>query len=306
MRAASLSPLTVLVPLDGSELAETVLDLAAATARRTGGSLILITVPQVHGLDVAWYASGAPDAAALVPMESMLLQSRESSEAYLAATVAHLQNQSIPVETALINAAPADAILDAAQEHGASLIAMVTHGRGGLDRWAFGSVTSRVLQLAAVPVLLARGGSQPAHADLDRILVPLDGSPLAEAILPVVANLARGFGARVLLLHVTPELSVLENAARLTVAQAAYQERMTEYLGGVVDRLEQEGVEAEAQLLVAADPAEALLARAEYRDVDLLAITTHGRSGLVRLAYGNVAERLLHHTTKPALVVRNR
>ena len=306
MSASSPSPFTILVPLDGSELAETVLGLAATTARRTKGHLLLISVPQVYGLDVTWYAAGAPDAAALVPMEDMLRQSRDTSEAYLATTVKRLEGQGIAVESALIDETPANAIVDTARDRGADLIAMVTHGRGGLDRWAFGSVADKVLQTAEVPVLLVRGAHQPVQDDVSRVLVALDGSPLAEAILPTVTTLARGYGARVLLLHITPELGVLEDAARLTAAQAAYQERMSHYLGEVVDRLAQAGVDAEGQLLVAADPAEALLERAEYRDVDLVALTTHGRSGLVRLAYGNVADRILRHTTKPVLVARNR
>jgi nucleotide-binding universal stress UspA family protein len=298
------SSFAVLVPLDGSELAAGVLELATALARRTGGRLILFTVPHVYGMDVSWYAAGAPDAAALVPMDDLLDQARDDSERYLAETAQRLSAAGVPVETVVADDEPAAAIVQAANAHGARLIVMASHGRGGLSRWAFGSVADKVLHTAGQPVLLVRGG-QALTPEPGRFLVPLDGSEAAEAVLPIVAELARALAAKVTLVHVTLELGVPMEQARLAVAEAAYQERVAGYLSDVVDRLAAQAVDAEAQILTDDDEAAALIDRAELPNVDLVAITTHGRGGLHRHAFGSVADRLLRHATKPVLLVRS-
>jgi nucleotide-binding universal stress UspA family protein len=298
------APLTVLVPLDGSERAEAVLGLATALARKSAGRLVLVTVPEVYGMDVAWYTEGSPDAAALVPMSDLLAQARSEREAYLSTVVDRLRADGINVTQVLAEADPADAIIKAAADHGAQLIAMTTHGRSGFDRWAFGSVTDKVLQTAGLPVLLERAGTGAPH-ELTHLLVALDGSEHAEEILPIAAAMAHAFGARLSLVHVTPEASVRGDLAKLSAAEADYQARMTGYLAEQVTPLTAAGLDAEGQLLAGDNTAAVLLERTEHHDVDLVALTTHGRSGLKRLAYGSVADRLIRHSPKPLLVVRN-
>jgi nucleotide-binding universal stress UspA family protein len=304
--SASPKPFTVLVPLDGSELAEAVLDLAAVIARRMAGRLVLLTVPQVYGLDVAWYTAGAPDAAALVPMDDLLHQARAASEAYLAAVAERLGADGLTVTTLLADEDPPVAIVGGARDAGADLIAMVTHGRGGLDRWAFGSVADKVLQTADKPVLLARAANGRVRDDIGLIAVAVDGSPLAEAVLAPVADLARAFGARIMLVHVTPEAAAAADPATMSASESSYQARAGAYLADLVQRLRSDGGAAEALLLAGQDAAELILERADNRDVDVLAFTTHGRTGLQRLAFGSVADRLIRHAAKPVLVVRNR
>lgn len=299
------APLTVLVPLDGSERAEVVLGLAAALARKSGGRLVLVTVPEVYGMDVAWYTDGAPDAAALVPMADLLEQARSERQGYLATVVDRLRAEGVDVSSVLAEADPAAAIVRTAGEVGAQLIAMTTHGRSGFDRWAFGSVTDKVLQTSGLPVLLERADAGTAPEEVMHLLVALDGSAHAEAILPVAAAVAHAFGARLSLVHVTPEGSVRGDLAQLSAAEADYQTRMTAYLAGQVAPLTGAGLDAEGQLLAGDNTAAVLLERAAHHDVDLVALTTHGRSGLKRLAYGSVADRLIRHCDKPLLVLRN-
>ncbi len=303
--SASAQPFTVLVPLDGSELAEAILDLAGAVARRQEGRLALLTVPQVYGLDVAWYTAGAPDAAALVPMDDLLHGARADSTAYQATVAERLRAGGLTVTSHLADEAPPAAIVHAAVAEGAGLIAMVTHGRGGLDRWAFGSVADKVLQTTDTPVLLARAANGRVCPDIGHITVALDGSPLAEAVIQQAAALARAFGARVTLVHVVPEATAATGTAALARGEATYQDRAASYLAGLVQGLADTGVQAEALLLAGDDAAEQILDRVSQHDVDLLALTTHGRSGLKRLAFGSVADRLIRHTTKPVLVVRS-
>jgi nucleotide-binding universal stress UspA family protein len=135
--------------------------------------------------------------------------------------------------------------------------------------------------------------------------VALDASPLAEAVLEPVTGLAQAFGARVTLAHVVPEAAAATGSAELARGEAGYQDRAGAYLAGLVERLTGAGVDAEALLLAGDDAAEALLERIDQHDVDLLALTTHGRSGLKRLTFGSVADRLIRHAAKPVLVVRN-
>jgi nucleotide-binding universal stress UspA family protein len=305
MNATPTTDFTVLVPVDGSDLAGAVVDLAAAIAHRRGGRVVLLTVPQVYGLDVAWYTAGAPDAAALVPMDDLLAEARADGARYLATAAARLEADGAHVTTLMVEDEPAAAIVQSAREQRAGLIAMSTHGRGGLDRWAFGSIADKVLQTATTPVLLVRPQAGPVKADIGHILVALDGSPLAEAIVDEVQPLARAFGARVTLVNVTPESPVPGSSARISAAEEVYETHITAYLAPIVQRLIAAGVEAEAQILTGKDPAAALLELGADHDVDLIALTSHGRSGLRRLAYGSVADRLIRHAEKPILILRS-
>jgi len=130
-----------------------------------------------------------------------------------------------------------------------------------------------------------------------KILVPLDGSEIAESILPHVKDMAVAHGAEVILLRVLPATGVLPSAAEREAMEAR------NYLSAVEKRLQQQGVNARFTIRHGED-AEEITDYAEVNDVDLIAMSTHGRSGVGRWIFGSVAEKVLRGTNKPILLVR--
>ncbi len=136
---------------------------------------------------------------------------------------------------------------------------------------------------------------------LQTVLIPLDGSLLAEAVLPKAVELAEGSGAKLLLLRATEAHTVLTDPA---LAQADAVRDAEEYLGQIGDRLGALGIK-DVQVSVWYGPAaSAIVEAARLYKVDLIAMTTHGRSGLGRLVFGSVAESVLRGTTTPILLIR--
>lgn len=131
----------------------------------------------------------------------------------------------------------------------------------------------------------------------DRILVPLDGSDVAEGILSQIEGLASKNGTEVILLKVLPEAGVLP-----TTAHQEYNEAK-QYLDAIVQRLESEGIKATATIRYG-KPVEEIVDYARTNEVDLVAMGTHGRSGVGRRVFGSVAEKVLRSTPLPLILVR--
>ena len=297
---------TVLVPLDGSELAERALGPAVA-AVGPGGHVVLVMVPRAVGADLAWYYAhyGAPGT---VPMEypaieEVMAAARAEAETYLGDTEQRLARRGVRVTSVVAEELPAEAIARTAAAHGANRVAMVTHGRGGVGRWALGSTATKLLQSATLPVLLVRAGAERTPERIERIDVALDGSDVAEGILAPVMALARRHGAVVRLVHVvrTPDHKVDVDAVKL---EAEITKVAETYLHEVAARLEGNGVTVTPWVTAGADVAEVLDHCATRDRADLLAMTTHGRGGLSRWLYGSVADRLVRHAEMPLLVLR--
>jgi len=185
------------------------------------------------------------------------------------------------------------------------LIVMSSHGYSGVTRWMLGSVAEKVLRKAPCPVLVIRS-SRPIW----RVLVPLDGSPLAEAALQPALAVAAGLGAEVTLLRAigAPEAEVLK---QLDKVEKGLSQRVLEdmsaaaktYLREVSDRHRRAGAEIKTAV-VDGSAAAGILDYAEARDMDLIAMSTHGRTGLQRWIYGSVTEKVLHGAQHSMLVVR--
>ena len=300
---------TIMVPLDGSPLAETALPAAVALAHATGRSLLLlgVAVPPARLGGLGW-----PPAALITPVPWWPLELADY-EGYLAGVAARLQPRGLPVEILLRQGDPATEILaEVADNPALHTIAMATHGRSGVARTVLGSVAERVLQAAAVPVLLVRGGSPPAAATppaYQRILVPLDGSPFAAQALDTATDLAGRTGATLLLLAVLPPLQTLSfaeaglrpywsEAARIAAADSA-----TLALTTTAVRLESQGL-AVRTLLRHGSPAAEIVRCATDEAADLIVLATHGRSGLPRLWLGSVALGVVRSATQPVLTMR--
>lgn len=280
---------TVLVPLDGSELAEAALPYAKAIAEKTGAVLHLVRV---------------------VPIDAPPDEAAEARE-YLSRLVGRLSDR---VQLSVRYGHPAAEIIDLAQELADPAIVMTTHGRGGVGRWLYGSVADRVVRGAGVPVLLIRSGlPRREPAAVHSIMVPLDGSPLAEAALPYAIELARRFDAELHLVRVaeTPEVYALLRAhgqaaaSGDVIAEIAQQmiDDASAYLGEVSERLRSEGIRVESHVLEGL-AIEQLLAFERERQPDLVVMATHGRGGLSRVIFGSVAEHILREGNVPVMLIR--
>lgn len=278
----------ILVPLDGSRLSEAIIPMAEALARDYEAGMVLVR---------ALYAQGSLDAE---------VGAQKEAEGYLASVAKGLEARGLPdVRWKVWYDNPDRAIVDAARHNGVELIAMTTHGRGGLGRVLLGSVAESVVRRSPVPVLLIRGELSWTPGTIGRIVVPLDGSELSEAVLPAVERLAGPFDFTVDLLHAVEPLSATavaevstqtgEHIMDLRVADA------NTYLAKVVAALEAKGLRVRPEVRLG-PAAEVIVEYARRERPGLVAMSTHGRSGLNRLFLGSVAERVLRGVPVPLLL----
>lgn len=297
-------PGPILVPLDGSELAERAMPAAAALARRAGAELRLVHVHVPIPAEPI-YVEGLP-----VVDEHLHSLRRMHEQAYLD-QVLQKAAAGIPAATVILEGRVADALADYARSTEAALVVMTTHGRGGLERAWLGSVAEELTRVSPVPLLLIRPAPEPVA--FRRILVPLDGSPLAESVLEHAARLTRldPDGELVLLEVVQPVTAVVWASEAALVASwptadlvRRDEEQARNYLQGVGRRLEAEGLHVRTRVEVAANVASAILEIARAEHADVVALATHGRSGLVRLALGSVADKVVRGSPAPVLLFR--
>jgi nucleotide-binding universal stress UspA family protein len=282
----------VVVPLDGSRLAEQALPWATALATDCQAPLQLLTV----------------------------VQDEESGEAEIQAgyleSLARQLNRD--VGTSIRRGRPAAELVAAVREFDEPIIVMATHGYSGADPLRFGSVADRVVHAAEAPVLLVRSGMEQDHQPPIRsILVPLDGSANAEAALRYATRLAELTRARLRLARVveTRRLhSMLAGGPYMTtgtgpladVYQAAVeqaQQGAETYLAEVAERLRASGIPIQTTLLSGTPDEEIRLAEQRYQP-DLVVMATHGRGGANWLVFGSTAERVLKLGSTPVLMVR--
>lgn len=298
----------IVVPLDGSSLAQSALPYALAFADAGGGRLTLFQAvpPASRMLDYNLRYEASDEAAALA-------KARDALD-----TIAtDLQKSGRSVGTA-VAVGDADAeILRYTERTGGDLIAMATHGRGGVLRWAFGSVARKVLPQATVPVLIVRPAGEPERpaqpAAIRTILVPLDGSERAEAVVPLACDIARAHGARVTLARAVPFVTMLIGSAyEPMVAPEYYDEIMEEmragaqkYLTAVSHTVSASGVPVET-VVKEGDAPLSLLEMLDTNAYDLVIMSTHGRTGVKRWVLGSVAERLVEAAHTPVLLIRSR
>ena len=273
----------ILVALDGSQLSEAALPYVTALSSALGSELVLVRALQASSIVIPVGPYGMPE----VYQELYDTEERTARE-YLDHVATPLQEQGRTVRTVVASGPPASVILGTADEEQADLIAIATHGRSGFSRFALGSVAEVVLHAANCPLLIVRG-TRPSPANPTRILVPLDGTPLAEAGLPQTCELAQALGLEIMLVRVAA------NSAEREVAAA--------YLEQVAARLRRENLTVTTRVTEGA-AAEQVLQVATVQDVSLIAMTTHGRGGPARWVLGSVAESIVRDAAVPVLVAR--
>jgi len=283
---------TILVPLDGSALAEQALPFAERLARVAGARLILArVVPQASPAETSIEASIA-------------LTARENLEEI----ASRLRRSELSVEVEVPEGDAAARIVGAVTAHRADLIVMSTHGRSGIGRWLYGSVADAVIRLVRVPVMLIPSGvsvTWPTDTRL-RIAVPLDESHLSEAVLGPVVELATGLDVELLLVEVVPwpPLVYSDPVELLPYDPEEQLEAARGYLSAVGARLRAAGATVRYQAEVGQTTAGTIVRLARDEHVDLIAMATHGRSGLARVVLGSTTTATLQHAGIPLLIVR--
>jgi nucleotide-binding universal stress UspA family protein len=291
---------TIVIPLDGSPLAEQVFGHLKRISSPAQTELHLVGVLE------AWrYAIGTPDLA----MADLITYMRSDQQQYLAKQSQCLQQQGYRVQVHQREGDAALTIVAIAEQVGAQLIAMTTHGRSGMRRWTLGSVAERVIHATDLPVLLARDETITNGA-LKRILVPLDGSPIAEQALSTVIDLAAMTGATVVLLHVIQALDPTNQRMLFqskTEAESAVEQWTADgefYLEGIGQRLLQQGIDYDVRVRTG-DPDRVICATTVDAAIDMVIMGTHGRTGVGRWVYGSVANKVLRGISCPLLLVRS-
>jgi nucleotide-binding universal stress UspA family protein len=310
----------ILVPLDGSPLAERALPIAARIARATSGTVVLLHVAHLH-VEYGPYLVQTPYFSELALKEELA-----KANNYLAGIASSDEFVGIKTETEAIFGIPAQTILTFAHVSKVDLIIMCSHGYTGFKRWAVGSVARKIVQQSAAPVLLLREGSPTSEKLLTgavhslRAVVALDGSSFAEAALEPVAQLVAALSAPLQgQLHLVRVVK-FPHEREYTLHDAELQERAVHEATVYLSALESElrvaltaelNVKITSSVVVSKDVADALIRTAElgentgtFQACDLLALATHGRSGLERWMLGSVTERVLDGTKLPLLIVR--
>jgi nucleotide-binding universal stress UspA family protein len=298
----------LIVPLDGSPLGESVLPWASCLAKSAGYSVLLAHIVPWRVLMPSHEEAAHFSAQAL---ERRRAAEYRGSEHYLERHKAELAAQGLEVETVVCEGEPAEAIERLVEEQQASMIAMATHGRGGLTRLLLGSVAERMLGQATVPMLLVHGRenqAQPAPS-LERILVPLDGSMLAERALTVALDVAPE--STLVLTRVTHaairDIGLGDGILEVPDSQGTqhHVEEAEQYLEGTA--LANLGVRAKLQIAVRiGEPAEQILQAARDEQATLIVMGTHGRTAPARIFMGSVADEVFRHADQPVLLVSAR
>jgi nucleotide-binding universal stress UspA family protein len=300
---------SVLVPLDGSPFAEQALPWAGSIARAARARLRLALVEQL------------PSPPPLDRVSSGLygkieLALRKSQGEYLQRIAERMRGEHrLQVAKAILQGAPARALGEHVQDAGVDLMVMTTHGVGGIRRAWLGSVADQLVRSLDIPILVIRpqedavvSGEPPG---LGEILVALDGSRRAEAILPAAAALATLLGARLVLVQVVLPV-VLKTDPPLPFPMG-YDDELTrlgrevaqDYLDGVAEQLNAQGVPASGAAVLGGSVFAAIQDAARAPGTGMVALATHGRGGVRRLVLGSVADKLVRGGELPVLVSRS-
>jgi nucleotide-binding universal stress UspA family protein len=307
----------VLVPLDGSDRAERALAVAGKVARASHGAVILLRV--IHDIS----DNSALMATAPLPGVSYLDRDEAEVRAYLEAIARSEALRDVRVETRVEFGIPAEVILDSASAFHADAILLCSHGRTGLTRWALGSVAQQIVRRSTVPIVLLRehGGlpleGQAGQRRAFRLLIPLDGSELAEASLEPAISYGALIARDAFEAHLVRVLPFIRTMERDTLREQAEREasayldrfatRIAAYPGAERLRVKTAVVydlDAAAALARVAEGEAGVVGTAVVDGCDMIAMATHGRTGLALLAMGSVTDRTLSATTLPALIVR--
>ncbi|MGB5831004.1 MAG: universal stress protein [Thiohalocapsa sp.] len=278
----------VLIPLDGSALAEQVLPYGRQIADVCSARIELISAVEREDLP--------EDAVAEVEQErrDYLKRMTESLPAAFSTTSVCRRGR------------PADVIVDHAGDDEGTLVAMASHGYSGLQRWLLGSVAHKVVQAANTPVLLLpTGATSPTGGpvEFERMIIPLDGSPLAERVLDDAIAICRSLNMELILVRAYNP-SFPGSTVRMKEVSTIVHDSAENYLKDVQQRLQSENLKAISYKVLRGIPAEQITNFALETPNSITAMCTHGRHGVGRWLLGSVTDAVIHSAEEPVLVIR--
>jgi nucleotide-binding universal stress UspA family protein len=293
----------ILVPLDGSLLAEEAVPVAADLARRSGASLELALV---H-VSMAAALAAAPVAVDFQELERLQL---EDEAAYLRRVTERVHDRhGLAVDTRHLTGPVVDALAAHIRDAKVDLVVITTHGRGAVGRMWLGSVADGLIRTATAPVLVLRSTDAARRGGFRRVLIPLDQSEAAHEAVAAARKLVDDEGECLLMTVIDP--SPLMNVAPVPfglipelVVNGEMKERAQLYLDRIARAIRRTGVRARAAVRVAANPAVEILDEAAQERVDAIVVTTHGVGGMRRLLLGSVVDKLVRGAEVPVLVCR--
>ena len=284
----------ILVPLDGSEIAEKALPFVKSIAKLKNSNVILFAVSLTVFVD----------------RRDRLFTS------YLEVTAKELKQEGIKATTATSYGDVAREIVKYANNNKIDLIIMATHGYSRAKQWMFGSITQKVLYGTKIPVLLIKSKAPEVSVEFNRILLTLDGSPFSESTFPYVVGLAKNTNKEVLLLHICEPPIVPSYGSRpISRTWEKHRDDMwkemeglsTSYLKKTMAALKKKGIKKVKSRVIKAQSAEVaktIMQISKEENIDLIIMAARGRSGVSSWVYGSIANKIVDEFSRPILLIR--
>ncbi len=296
----------ILIPLDGSQLAECVLPHAEAIARSFDAEMTLL-----HILENDRANTSAP----MVDQLNWKI-AKADADLYLQKIKEQYQQSHLRARVAVLDGMVAQGITEYAQRQGMKLIILSSHGQDGLTQWEMSSVAHKIILSAPTSLLIVRARQQVQEQERTplyrRILVPLDGSQRAENVLPIITQLARGHQSQ---LHLVQVVQPPEIARRMPLTQdemllsnrvvARNCAEASRYLEQVSTRSYLDGIDVQTHMLTSESVATELHHIVEQEQIDLVALSAHGYSGRNQWPYGNITNNLIMYGKTSLLIVQD-
>jgi nucleotide-binding universal stress UspA family protein len=294
----------ILLPLDGSALAERVLPHAVALSEAFGSRLTL--------LRVVYQEQDANCHSIVNPMDWQMRKTE--AESYLRSVQQRLEQVEIDSEIQIIEGKPANQIIEYAKQNDVQLIMMSSHGSSGVSEWNINSTVQKVLLRALMPVMIIRA-YQEVSEDLkgltyQRLLLPLDGSKRAECILPLAESICSVQNSKIILAHIVEEPSLPhqtplsdENQGLIDRLKTINLEDAKNYMSQLKEQLHEENVDMIIESSI--KPTITLHNIVDKEEVDLVLLSAHGYSGDNRWPYGKITLNFIAYGTTPLIIVQD-
>ncbi len=294
----------ILLPLDGSSLAERVLPHAVALANAFDSRLTL--------LRVVYHEKKANQEGMINPMDWQMRKSE--AEAYLKAVKKRLADIDLESDIRVMEGNPAQQIIEFARHEEVDLIILASHGSSGISQWNINSVVQKVLLKSFMPVMIIRS-YQDMKEELegltyDRLLLPLDGSKRAECVLTLAKSISAVHDSKLFLTHIVEEPRLPrqtplsdEDKELVTRLNEINAEESENYLENIEHQFE--GHDVETIIESSKNPTIALHNIVDREKIDLVLLSAHGYSGENRWPYGKIALNFIVYGTTPLLIIQD-
>src|SRR4030095_3463691 len=291
----------MLIPLDGSQAAEQVLPYARFVAKALKIPVELLEVVDLEALRLL----ANPERGRYI--DTLSGERMESGKSYLETIARSFQGTQI---TCVVEKGKAeDVIIERAATDKNTLIVLATHGRSGIQRWVLGSVADKVLHGSTNHLFLIPANDHVeagGEAPLKKVIVALDGSPLAETVLPYVVDLAKKMRLEVVFMrsYALPTSTAAEYETHSDELISQIEAEAQDYLAEKIKEAKAKGLENVSSVVNIGYGAEEIITLARKTPDNFIAMCTHGRSGVKRFVLGSVTDRVVRHSGDPVLIIR--